>query len=77
VSAGQPDNVVGSATPFVRGQTQSQVGPVTVLGTFPTAIYLEFPSGAVIAVQTSNAVALPIGVVLPHSHRSPGSAGRQ
>jgi hypothetical protein len=42
-------------------------GPARLLGSFPTAGYLQLGSGAVIAVLTSDAVQLPIGVTLPWS----------
>ncbi|HEV2016843.1 MAG TPA: DUF2877 domain-containing protein [Gemmatimonadaceae bacterium] len=38
---------------------------MTTLGAFRTAVYLGAPSGTVIAVLTSDAVALPIGLVIP------------
>lgn len=55
----------GSATGFVRAALADSPGPARLLGSFPTACYLELGSGAVIAVLTSDAVQLPIGLTLP------------
>ena len=55
----------GSATDFVRFALAGSPGPARLLGSFPTACYLELASGAVVAVLTSDAVRLPIGVTLP------------
>jgi hypothetical protein len=55
----------GHATAFVRLELAAAQGPATVLGAFATAVYLELASGVVIGVLTSDAVALPIGIVLP------------
>ncbi|HYU04720.1 MAG TPA: hypothetical protein VEL02_12825, partial [Jatrophihabitantaceae bacterium] len=42
--------------------------PGTVLGSFPTAIYIRVPAGfGVIALVTSDAVRVPCGVQLPSS----------
>jgi hypothetical protein len=57
----------GSATGFVRAALAASPGPARQLGSFPTACYLELGSGAVIAVLTSDAVQLPIGLTLPWS----------
>jgi hypothetical protein len=54
----------GHATAFVRFELAAAQGQATVLGAFPTAVYLELTSRVVIAVLTSDAVALPIGIVL-------------
>jgi len=57
----------GSATGFVRAALAGSPGPARLLGSFPTACYLRLGSGAVIAVLTSDAVQLPIGLTLPWS----------
>jgi hypothetical protein len=62
-AAGQ-QTLSGHATAFVRLELAAAQGPAPVLGAFPTAVYLELASGVVIAVLTSDAVALPIGIVL-------------
>jgi hypothetical protein len=49
----------------VHRELTRSVGTAQVLGAFRTAVYLELPSGAVIAMLTQDAVALPIGIVLP------------
>lgn len=59
--------IAASATPFVREQLAGRAGACTILGAFPTAVYLELSTGAVIGVLTSDAVALPLGLVLPTS----------
>jgi hypothetical protein len=42
--------------------------PTTVIGRFPTAVYLHIPAGfGVLAVLTADAVALPCGLRLPFS----------
>jgi hypothetical protein len=56
--------VSGAATQWVCDQIAAHNGPVTVLGAFPTAAYLELSSG-VVAVLAADAVLLPIGVLLP------------
>jgi Protein of unknown function (DUF2877) len=55
----------GSATGFARAALAGSPGPARLLGSFPTACYLELGSGEVIAVLTSDAVQLPIGLTLP------------
>jgi hypothetical protein len=55
----------GLAPPFVHAALVP--GPARLLGSFPTAGYLQLGSGTVIAVLTSDAVQLPIGVTLPWS----------
>jgi hypothetical protein len=57
----------GVAPRFVHAALAGAPGPVNLLGSFPTAGYLQLGSGAVIAVLTSDAVQLPIGVTLPWS----------
>jgi hypothetical protein len=57
-------SVAGAATAFVFGEVAAASGPAEVLGRFPTACYVQLTSGAVIAVLTADAIALPIGVVL-------------
>lgn len=55
----------GGATGFVRAALAASAGPARLLGSFPTACYLQLDSGAVIAVLTADAVQLPIGLTLP------------
>ncbi|MGI8667185.1 MAG: DUF2877 domain-containing protein [Jatrophihabitans sp.] len=60
---------IASVTDFVHQQLLSYSGPVPVLGAFPTALYLQLPTDAVIALLSSDAVLLPIGLALPVSSR--------
>lgn len=70
-----PLRMAAVATPGVRRQLAGPSGPALVLGAFPTAVYLQLPAGSVIAVLTSDAVALPIGLVLDrHSRQLPLTA---
>lgn len=57
----------GVAPRFVHAALAGSPGPARLLGSFPTAGYLQLGSGTVIAVLTSDAVQLPIGVMLPWS----------
>ncbi len=57
----------GRATGFACAALAGSPGPARLLGSFPSACYLELGSGAVVAVLTSDAVQLPIGVTLPWS----------
>jgi hypothetical protein len=57
--------IAASATGFIRREMATGTGAATVLGAFPTALYLELSTGSVLAVLTADAVALPLGLVLP------------
>jgi hypothetical protein len=63
-AAASPIVLSGRASSFVATALAAHPGPATVLGCFPTACYLELATGDVLAVLTSDAVALPIGIVL-------------
>ncbi|MDQ1738225.1 MAG: hypothetical protein QOH56_4476 [Pseudonocardiales bacterium] len=63
-AAVSPVALSGRASGFVTAALAAHPGPVTVLGCFPTACYLELATGEVVAVLTSDAVALPIGIIL-------------
>lgn len=52
------------APEFVRRQLLAGDQAVTVLGRFPTALYLQLDGGQVIALLNADAVALPIGIVV-------------
>ncbi len=62
---------LADATSFVAEQLAGAEGALTVLGAFPTAVYLQLPaSEVVLAVLSADAVRLPIGLVLAeHSSR--------
>lgn len=65
VSSTQADRhlfATGSAT--VANLLRGEVRPATVLGAFPTAMYLRVASGDVIALLTRDAVRLPLGLRL-------------
>jgi hypothetical protein len=53
----------------VRDLISGPVRVVDVLGWFATALYLRLASGEVIALLSSDAVRLPIGLILPTSSR--------
>lgn len=55
----------GSAPEFVWAALAASPGPARLLGSFPAACYLRLRSGVVIAVLSSDAVQLPIGLTLP------------
>lgn len=73
--------VDASATDFVRRELATGAGAATILGAFPTALYLELATGSVLAVLTADAITLPLGLVLPtasartplHRYRGPAS----
>jgi len=65
-----PIRLSGTATEFARDELHRTAGPLTVLGAFPTALYLGTASGAVLALLAGDAVQLPIGVTVPGSSRS-------
>lgn len=54
---------VGS--PSVRRLIGGAVRPATVLGAFPTALYLRLPEREVVALLSRDAIRLPCGLVLP------------
>jgi hypothetical protein len=54
---------------YVRSLICGQTRPAAVLGRFPTALYLRVDDGEVMALLTSDAVRLPIGLTLPTSSR--------
>jgi uncharacterized protein DUF2877 len=61
---------VAAACPArVRDLISGLVRPVDVLGRFATALYLRLEGGEVIALLSSDAVRLPIGLILPTSSR--------
>jgi hypothetical protein len=61
---------VAAACPARVGDLISgPVRPVDVLGRFATALYLRLEGGEVIALLSSDAVRLPIGLILPTSSR--------
>jgi Protein of unknown function (DUF2877) len=53
----------------VRHLISGPVQPADVLGRFATALYLRLAGGEVIALLSSDAVRLPIGLILPTSSR--------
>ena len=53
----------------VRDLINCPVQPADVLGRFATALYLRLAGGEVIALLSSDAVRLPIGLILPTSSR--------
>lgn len=53
------------ATEHARNELGRAAAPLTVLGAFPTALYLGTAEGGVLALLTRDAVQLPIGVTLP------------
>jgi hypothetical protein len=59
-----PTVLLGQAPDFVRRALAGRTETPEILGTFPAALYLRLASGEVIAVLSSEAVALPIGIVI-------------
>ena len=53
----------------VRDLINGPVQPAAVLGRFATALYLRLVGGEVIALLSSDAVRLPIGLILPMTSR--------
>jgi hypothetical protein len=53
----------------VRDLISGPVQPADVLGRFATALYLRLSGGEVIALLSSDAVRLPIGLILPTTSR--------
>lgn len=63
------------ATEFTRDELGRPAATLTVLGAFPTALYLGTAGGGVLALLTRDAVQLPIGITIPASSRSMPLAG--
>jgi hypothetical protein len=64
-----PVQVAAAGSARVRDLISGPVRPVDVLGRFATALYLRLAGGEVIALLSSDAVRLPIGLILPTSNR--------
>jgi Protein of unknown function (DUF2877) len=64
-----PAEVAVASPARVRDLISGPLRPVAVLGRFPTAVYLRSANRDVIALLSSDAVRLPIGLVLPTSSR--------
>jgi hypothetical protein len=64
-----PAQVAAAGPARVRDLISGPVRPVDVLGRFATALYLRLAAGEVIALLSSDAVRLPIGLILPTSSR--------
>jgi len=60
---------VAAAPARIRDLISGPDRPVDVLGRFATALYLRLAHGEVIALLSSDAVRLPIGLILPTSSR--------
>jgi len=61
--------VAAAGPAWVRDLISRPVRLVDVLGRFATALYLRLAGGEVIALLSSDAVRLPIGLILPTSSR--------
>ena len=61
--------VAATAPARIRDLIGGPERPADVLGRFATALYLRLADGEVIAVLSSDAVGLPIGLILPTSSR--------
>ena len=61
--------VPAAGTVRVRDLINGPAQPADVLGRFATALYLRLAGGDVIALLSSDAVRLPIGLILPTSSR--------
>ena len=61
--------VAAAGTARVRDLINGLARPADVLGRFATALYLRLAGGDVIALLGSDAVQLPIGLILPTSSR--------
>ena len=61
--------VPAAGTVRVRDLINGPAQPADVLGRFATALYLRLAGGDVIALLSSDAVQLPIGLILPTSSR--------
>jgi hypothetical protein len=64
-----PAQVASAGPAWVRDLISRPVRLVDVLGRFATALYLRLAGGEVIALLSSDAVRLPIGLILPTSSR--------
>ena len=64
-----PAQAAAAAPARVLDLVSGPVRPVDVLGRFATALYLRLAGGEVIALLSSDAVRLPIGLILPTSSR--------
>jgi hypothetical protein len=64
-----PVQVAAEAPARIRDLISGPDRPVDVLGRFATALYLRLAGGEVIALLSSDAVRLPIGLILPTSSR--------
>jgi Protein of unknown function (DUF2877) len=64
-----PVQVAAAAPARIRDLISGPDRPVDVLGRFATALYLRWADGEVIALLSSDAVRLPIGLILPTSGR--------
>jgi hypothetical protein len=64
-----PAQVAAAGPARVWDLISGPVRPVDVLGRFATALYLRLAGGEVIALLSSDAVRLPIGLMLPVSSR--------
>jgi hypothetical protein len=70
VTTTSPPTVRASAPARQRSLVDQPPIPATVIGRFPTAVYLQVPASfGVLAVLTADAVALPCGLRLPVSSR--------
>ncbi len=63
----RPVGAVAAVPAGVRALLAGPVRPATVLGSFPTALYLRTSNGGVLGVFTADALRLPLGLVLPHT----------
>jgi hypothetical protein len=63
------DKVAAASTARVRDLISGPARPADVLGRFATALYLRLANAEVIALLSSDAVRLPIGLILPTSSR--------
>ena len=64
-----PAQVATAGPARIRGLISGPVRPVDVLGRFAAALYLRLAQGEIIALLSSDAVRLPIGLILPTSSR--------
>jgi hypothetical protein len=64
-----PAPVAAAGPAWVRDLISRPVRLVDVLGRFATALYMRLAGGEVIALLSSDAVRLPIGLILPTSSR--------
>jgi hypothetical protein len=64
-----PADVAVAGPARIRDLISGPDRPVDVLGRFATALYLRLADGEVVALLSSDAVRLPIGLILPTSSR--------